>query len=182
VVSGLPEALLALARLRLQEAAVLLPVFPALAPAPAVWSERLSAEAVQTVLRQAGSEASAQPAVARQPEEPAARDAVVAARGAAEVPQRAAEAPGAAPGPQQAVQDAAAAQDAEVLQPGVPGALAELLSGGLPSAAVWAFRRDQALPWPEPQPLARFAPAMACLQIAAPSERWWQAATNEVLS
>jgi len=38
----------------------------------------------------------------------------------------------------------------------------------LPLAAPWVCRRDQALPWPAPQPAARSARAIACLQIALP--------------
>ena len=38
----------------------------------------------------------------------------------------------------------------------------------LPLAAPWVCRRDQALPWPAPQPAALFARAIACLQIALP--------------
>ena len=179
---GLPEALPvspALSRLRPRAAAVLLPVFPSLAPVPAVWSERLSAEAARPVLRPVGSEASAQPAAARRPEEWAAQDAAVqpeALRGAAEVRLQAAEPPDAAAGQRQE------AQDVEAPQREVPSAPAELPSVGLPSAAAWAFHRGQALPWPEPQPVARFARATVDLRIAARSERWWQAATNEVLS
>ncbi len=37
-----------------------------------------------------------------------------------------------------------------------------------PSAVLWVFRRDQALPWPAPQPAERFARAMQCLRIALP--------------
>jgi hypothetical protein len=108
---------------------------------------------------------------------------VVVLWAAAEVLLQAAEPPGAAVGPQQEVRDGEAgrqpaARDAEGLQPEAPGGPA----AELPSVAAWVFRRDQVLPWPEPQPVARFARARACLQIAAPSERWWQAAANEVLS
>jgi hypothetical protein len=188
----LPEVLLvslALVRLRPPVAAVLFPVFPALAPAPAVARSvsleraRFSVAAGQPVQQLAGSEAWVQPGPALQPEEPAARDVAVAASVAAEVPLQAAEPPGAAEAPQQEVQDGEAGQDAEVLQPEVPGGpAAELPSVERPSAVAWAFRRDQVLPWPEPQPVVRFARATTCLPIAAPSARWWQAATNEVLS
>ena len=193
MVSDLPAAcllevlrvLLAQARLRPQVAAALCQVSPGLAPAPEVARSaslaRLSVGAVRPARpaqQLAGSVASAQPAAARQPEEPVARDAAVlreaavAASVAAEVPLQAAEAP-----------DVAAGQQPEV--PGVPAAelpLAGLPLAELPSAVAWVFHRDQVLPWPGPQPVARFARATACLQIAAPSERWWQAATNEVLS
>ena len=182
--------MLAQALRRPQAAAVLSPVFPSLALSPVPEAAppalvRFSAEAVQPALRPAGSEASAQPVAALQPGVPAAPDAPVLpeeAWAAVEVPLQAAAVPGAVAGQQQA------AQDVEVLQPAVPGdRAAELPSAELPlvvlpSAAAWVFRRDQALPWPVPQPMARFVRATACLQIASPSERWWQAATNEVLS
>jgi hypothetical protein len=188
---------------RPQAAAVLSPVFPSLALSPAPEAAlsalaRFSAEVVQPVLRPAGSEASAQPGVALQPGEPAALDVpvppeqAVAAWVAVEVPLQAAAVPGALAGQQQAAQHVEVlrpeAQDVEVLQPEVPGERAAELPSAelplvvLPSAAAWVFRRDQALPWPVPQPMAQFARATACLQIALPSERWWQAATNEVLS
>ena len=51
-----------------------------------------------------------------------------------------------------------AAPDAQVAEP----------RAARPSAAPWVFRRDQALPWPAPQPAVRFARAMQCLQIALP--------------
>jgi hypothetical protein len=205
----LPEVLLAspaLSRLRPQVAAVSCPVFPVLAPAPEAARSaslaRLSDAVVQPaqpVLSLAGSGASAQPAAALRPEEPAAWDAAVLPEAAvavwvaAAVPRQAEAARVAAAEQQQAAQDAAlvqqpevqdavvvqqpAAPDAAVLQPAAPGVPAEL-----PSAAAWVFHRDQVLPWPVPQPAARFVRVMACLQIAAPSERWWQAATSEVLS
>jgi len=183
----------------------------ALSPAPeAALSAlaRFSAEVVQPVLRPAGSEASAQPGVALQPGEPAALDApvppeqAVAAWVAVEVPLQAAAVPGALAGQQQAARHVEVlrpeaqhvevlqpeVQHVEVLQPEVPGERAAELPSAvlplvvLPLAAAWVFRRDQALPWPVPQPMAQFARATACLQIALPSERWWQAATNEVLS
>jgi hypothetical protein len=188
---------------RPQAAAVLSPVFPSLALSPAPEAAlsalaRFSAEVVQPVLRPAGSEASAQPGVALQPGEPAALDApvppeqAVAAWVAVEVPLQAAAVPGALAGQQQAARHVEVlrpeAQHVEVLQPEVPGERAAELPSAvlplvvLPLAAAWVFRRDQALPWPVPQPMAQFARATACLQIALPSERWWQAATNEVLS
>jgi hypothetical protein len=112
---------------------------------------RFSVAAAQLVQQLAGSEASAQPGLALQPEEPAAQDVAVAAWAAAEEPLRAAEPPGAAAGPQQAVPDGEAGQqpgarDAEVVQPEVPGGP----EVELPSAAAWVFRRDPILPWPEP--------------------------------
>jgi hypothetical protein len=201
------RVLLAQARLRPQVAAVLCQVFPALAPAPEVARSaslaRPSAGAVRPgrpAQQLAGSGASAQPAAARRLEEPAAQDAAVlpeaavAAWAAAEVLQQAAEPPGVAAAPQREVPDAVAgrrpaAPDAEVVRQlaarDAEGRQREVRGGPaaeLPLAVAWVFHRDQVLPWPGPQPAARFARAMACLQIAAPSERWWQAATNEVLS
>jgi hypothetical protein len=109
---------------------------------------------VQPARQLAESEASAQPGLALQLEEPAAQDAAVvpvAAWVAAEVRLLAAERPGAAAGLQQEVRDGVAGQQpgargAEVLQPEVPGGPA----AELPSAAAWVFRRDPILPWPEP--------------------------------
>jgi hypothetical protein len=51
-----------------------------------------------------------------------------------------------------------------------------------PSAAPWVFRRDQALPWPAPQPAVWFARAMRGLRIASPSAQSWQAVRDEVVS
>jgi hypothetical protein len=51
-----------------------------------------------------------------------------------------------------------------------------------PSAAPWVFRRDQALPWPAPQPAVWFARAMQGLRIALPSAQSWQAVRGEVVS
>jgi hypothetical protein len=112
---------------------------------------RLSAAAgqqVQPARQLAESEASAQPGLALQPEEPAVQDAAVVPEAvwvAAEAPLQAAELPGAAAAQQQEVPDAEAGR-----RPEVPGVPAELPSVGLPSAAAWVFRRDQVLPWPEP--------------------------------
>ena len=50
----------------------------------------------------------------------------------------------------------------------VPDARAAEPRAARPSAVPWVFRRDQALPWPAPQPAVRFARAMQCLQIALP--------------
>lgn len=191
MVGDLPEALPAQVPLRRQGAAVLSLVFPSLAlsrapEAAPLALARFSAEAVRPAFRPAESEVSAPPGVALQRGEPEVWDApvlpeeasvVVEAWVAVEVPLQAAAGPGDVAGRLQA------AQDVEVLQPEVPGDRAAALpSAVLPSAAAWVSRRDQALPWPVPQPMARFARATACLQIASPSERWWQAATNEVLS
>ncbi len=109
---------------------------------------------MQPARQQAESEASAQPGLALRLEGPAAQGAAVvpvAAWVAAEVRRQVAELLGAAAGPQQGVRDGAAgrqpgARDAAVPQPEVPGGPA----AELPSAAVWVFRRDQVLPWPEP--------------------------------
>jgi hypothetical protein len=137
-----PEALPVQAPLRPQAAAVRLPVFPFLALSPALEAvpsvvARLSAEAVQPVLRPAGLEASAQPGVALRPGEPAAQDVpvppeeAVAAWVALEVPLQAVALPGVVAGQQQA------AQDVEALQPEVPGErAAELPSVELPSVAL----------------------------------------------
>jgi hypothetical protein len=205
----------ALSRLRPRVAVVSCPVFPGLARVPAVARPvplaRLSAAAgqqVQPARQLAESEASAQPGLALQPEEPAVQDAAVVPEAvwvAAEAPLQAAELPGVAAGPQREARDAAAgqrpaardaaagqqlaardaaggqqlaAQDVAAGQPEAPGGPAV----ELPSAAAWAFHRGRVLPWPEPQPVARFARATARLQIAARSARWWRAATNEVLS
>jgi hypothetical protein len=151
----------ALSRLHPRVAVVSCPVFPGLAPAPAVARPvplaRLSAAAgqqVQPARQLAESEASAQPGLALQPEEPAVQDAAVVPEAvwvAAEAPLQAAELPGAAAAQQREARDAAAGrpeavQDAEVVQPEAPdGPGVEL-----PSAAAWVFRRDQVLPWPEP--------------------------------
>ena len=119
-------------------------------------------------------------------EESAARGAavvlqqVVAAWGAAAAPQQVAVVRGAVEVPrpeevarawvgeeavrQQEARDAAAVPprgavpDARVVEPRAAG----------PLEVPWVFRRDQALPWPAPQPAVRFARAMQCLQIALP--------------
>jgi hypothetical protein len=109
---------------------------------------------VQLAQQLAGSEVSAQPGLALRLEGPAGQGAAVvpeAARGAAEARPRAAALQGAAAAEQQEVRDGAAGQQpgargAAVGQPEVPGGPA----AALPSAAVWVFRRDQVLPWPEP--------------------------------
>jgi hypothetical protein len=106
------------------------------------------------------------------PQDAAAEEAVAAAaRGAAEAPQQAAVARAGVAERQQA---AVAARDAAagVLRraAAVPGAQGALQRAALPSAplSASAFRRDQALPWPGPQPAARFARAMQRLRIAWP--------------
>ena len=124
--------------------------------------------------------ASAQQEPALPLEESAARGAavvlqqVVAAWGAAAAPQQVAVARGAVGVPrpeavrQREAWDAAAVPlrgavlrevpDARVVEPRAAG----------PLEVPWVFRRDQALPWPAPQPEVRFARAMQCLQIALP--------------
>jgi hypothetical protein len=109
---------------------------------------------VQPAQQLAGSEVSAQPGLALRLEGPAAQGAAVvpeAAWVAAAVRRQAAELPGAAAVPQQGVRDGEAGQQpaargAAVERPEAPGGPA----AELPSAAVWVFRRDQVLPWPEP--------------------------------
>ena len=109
---------------------------------------------MQPARQLAESEASAQPGLALQPEEPAVQDAAVVPEAvwvAAEVLLQAAELPGAAAAQQQEVPDAEvgprlAVQDAEGRQPAAPGGPGV----ELPSAVAWVFRRDPILPWPEP--------------------------------
>jgi hypothetical protein len=70
-----------------------------------------------------------------------------------------------APHEEEAVAGARAGVVAEVAQRrAVPDAAAAVL----PSAAAWAFRRDQVLPWLAPSPSVRFAHATARLSIASP--------------
>jgi len=93
-------------------------------------------------------------------EEPAARHAVV--------PRQAVAWAGAAGLRPEAVRQEA--RDAPAVLRGaqplaLPSAVQPLV---LPLAAPWVCRRDQALPWPAPQPAARSARAIACLQIALP--------------
>jgi hypothetical protein len=86
---------------------------------------------------------------------------------AAEVPLRVAEVRAAAAGvrrPEAAAQAWAAVEVAGVrLTAAAPDVVVQLPAvqrrAALPSAAAWAFRRDQPLPWPAPQPAALFAPA-----------------------
>jgi len=66
---------------------------------------------------------------------------------------------------QQEARDVAALPLEAVLR-AVPDARAAEPRAARPSAVPWVFRRDQALPWPAPQPAVRFARAMPCLQIA----------------
>jgi hypothetical protein len=178
VVSDLPAALFALARLRPQVPAELFaPVFPAPALAPeAAWRARRGALAQQAVMLRPV----AQDAVVE--ERQALPDAVQALRPEGSAAQHAAVA--AAAVPQVAGLRAAGAvlAGAGLLREEAPGGPVPELPSAVVWAAAWVFHRDQVLPWPAPQPSAWFARAMACFQIASPSERWWQAATNEVLS
>jgi hypothetical protein len=138
-------------------------------------------------------------------EEPAASDAVEApqqvavAWDAAEVLQQEVAALGEVAAPRRAVAWAGVAlpPEAERQQEGRDAAAVPLRGAVLraaldvqgaepraarPSAVLWVFRRDQALPWPAPQPPARSARAMHCLQIALPSAQSWQAVGDEVWS
>jgi len=128
--------------------------------------------------------ASAQQEPALRLEESAARGAavvlqpVVAAWGAVEAPQQVAVARGAVGVPRPEAR--AGVGEEAVRQLGARDAAAVPLRGAVPDARVaepraagplevpWVFRRDQALPWPAPQPAVRFARAMQCLQIALP--------------
>jgi hypothetical protein len=122
-------------------------------------------------------------------EEPAVRDAVEApqqvavAWDAAVVPQQEVAAWDVAEAPRQAVAwvGAAVPRRGAVLR-AVPDVRVAEPRAARPSGVLWVFRRDQALPWPAPQPAVRFAPAMQCLQIALPSALSWRAVRDEVLS
>jgi hypothetical protein len=96
----------------------------------------------------------------------AAPQQVAAARGAVEVPQpeAVARASGEEAARRQEARDAAAVP----LRGAVPDARAAEPRAARPSAVPWVFRRDQALPWPAPQPAVRFARATQCLRIALP--------------
>ena len=121
--------------------------------------EGVAAPGVRVLPREAaGWAAAAEAGVVRQ------AAAAVAAQGARALPREAAGWAGAA----EVVRQAAAAA--------VPALAAR------PSAAAWAFRRGRVLPWPAPQPGARFARATRRPQIAVPSTRSWQAAAGEGLS
>ena len=69
-----------------------------------------------------------------------------------------------APHEEEAVAGARAGVAAVAQQRAAPDAAAAVL----PSAAAWAFRRDQVLPWLAPSPSVRFAHATARLSIASP--------------
>ena len=97
----------------------------------------------------------------------------VAARDEAEAPQPAVAWVGAAALPLEAVRQQEARGAAAVplrgaVQRAVPDARVVEPRAAHPSAVLWVFRRDQALPWPAPQPAVRFARAMPCLRIALP--------------
>jgi len=102
-----------------------------------------------------------------------------AAPGGAVVPQPAVAWVGAAVLPPEA-RDAAVPLRGAVLRAVPDARVVEPRAG--PLAAPWVFRRDQALPWPAPQPPARSARAMHCLQIALPSAQSWRAGGGEVVS
>jgi len=137
-----------------------------------------SAQVAARARRLAGPVVSAGQASALPLEEPAAWDEVVAprraaARDVAAAPQQEVAAWAEAEEPQQEVAwVGAAVRRPEAVRQGAWGAPAAPLRGAQPSAppsaAPWVFRRDQALPWPAPQPAARFARAMQGLQIALP--------------
>jgi hypothetical protein len=103
-----------------------------------------------------------------------------AAPGEAVVPQPAVAWVGAAALPPEA-RDAAAVPLRGAVLRAVPDARVVEPRAG-PLAAPWVFRRDQALPWPAPQPAVRFARAMQGLRIALPSAQSWQAVRGEVVS
>jgi hypothetical protein len=110
----------------------------------------------------------------------------VAALGEAEAPRLAVASVGVAllpeAVPQQEAWDAAAVPLPGAVLRAVPDVPVAEPRAARPSAVPWVFRRDQALPWPAPQPAVRFARAMQCLQIALPSALSWQAVRDEVLS
>jgi len=109
---------------------------------------------------------------------------VVAAWGAAAAPQQVAVARGAVGVPRPEEVARAWVGEEAVRQLGARDAAAVPLRGAVlrevpdvrvaepraagPLEGPWVFRRDQALPWPAPQPAVRFARAMQCLQIALP--------------
>ena len=138
---------------------------------------RPSAGLAARARRLAGPVVSAAQAAVLPPEEPAGWDAAV-------VPQQVAVAwVGAAALPPEAVRQLEARDAAALPRRGaVPDVRVAEPRAARPSAVLWVFRRDQALPWPAPQPAVRFAPAMQRLQIALPSALSWQAVRAEVLS
>jgi len=173
-------------------------------PAAAREMARLSAEVEGRARRLAGPVVSAGQAAALPLEELAASGALEAPqqaeRDAAEAPQQevAAWDEAAAPRPVVVRVGAATLPPEAVRQQEARGAAAVPLRGAVlravpdvrvverraahPSAVLWVFRRDQALPWPAPRPAVRFAHTMQCLRIALPSALSWQAVRNEVLS
>ena len=168
------------------------------APEAIVWRRaavremaRFSAEFAVQARRLAGPAVSAGQEAALPLEEPAEWDAAavsqqevaawdvaegaqeVAARDEAEAPQPAVAWVGAAALPPEAVRQQEARGAAAVPLRGavlraVPDARVVEPRAAHPSAVLWVFRRDQALPWPAPQPAVRFARAMPCLRIALP--------------
>jgi hypothetical protein len=94
-----------------------------------------------------------------------------AARDAVEVPRSEAVARawvGEAAVRQQEARDAAAVPLRGAVLRAVPDVRVAEPRAARPSAVPWVFRRDQALPWPAPQPAVRSAHATQCLQIALP--------------
>jgi hypothetical protein len=69
---------------------------------------------------------------------------------------------------QREARDAAAVPLRGAVLRAVPDAQAVEPRAAGPLEVPWVFRRDQALPWPAPQPAVRFARAMQSLQIALP--------------
>jgi hypothetical protein len=104
-----------------------------------------------------------------------------AAPGGAVVPQPAVAWVGAAVLPPEA-RDAAAVPLRGAVLRAVPDARVVEPRAAGPLEVPWVFRRDQALPWPAPQPAEWFARAMQGLQIALPSAQSWQAGGGEVVS
>jgi hypothetical protein len=153
---------------------------------------RPSAGLAARARRLAGPVVSAAQAAVLPPEEPAGWDAAVvpqqvavawdaavapqqevAAWDVAEAPRQAVAWVGAAALPPEAVRqlearDAAAVPLRGAVLRAVPDVRVAEPRAARPSAVPWVFRRDQALPWPAPQPVVRFARAMQGLQIALP--------------
>jgi hypothetical protein len=116
--------------------------------------------AVEAVQPQAGGHAGAALPAAQDAVAGAQQAAAVARVGAVVLQPEAAERAGAVVLPPEAAE-----RDAVAVLPRVaPGG--QEPQGALPSAL--AFRRDQALPWPVPRPVAQFARAMQRLRIAWP--------------
>jgi hypothetical protein len=162
------------------------------AQAPVLPSAEPVAQDAAAGLRRAaqGAEEALQPAAER-------RDAAAeplqeaAGPGVTEEPQQAAEVWDVAAALRPGAQDAAEgprqeARVGEVRPRAARGAAAPLRAvpgaRALPSAAASAFHRDRVLPSPVRRQAARTARAKACFRIASPSEPWWRAVRDEVLS